>query len=211
MRGKELLTADRRSLLRASAITSIRVVITALVIVLMMTPIEALRYSRLEDQLLLVGILLVWTAVFLVVFRWQVLRIRRARHPQAAMVEALAVIFVIFLCVFSKVYHLVSVANPAAFTERLDFFGSAYFSLTVLATVGFGDITPVTQTARALTMLQMVLDLVLLGVAVRVITGATSRTLERRRAGASADDGANAEGNANPDDSANAEDVRPGV
>lgn len=184
MWGRDFLVSDRWSLLRASAVTSIRVIVTALVIVLMMTPIETMRYSRLGDQLLLVGILVVWTVVFMLVFRWQVVRIHRARHPQAAMVEALAVIFVIFLCVFSKVYHLVSVANPAAFTEPLDFFSSVYFSLTVLATVGFGDITPVTTTARALTMLQMVLDLVLLGVAVRVITGATSRALERRRAGA---------------------------
>jgi voltage-gated potassium channel len=185
MLSKDVLTSDRWSLLRASAITSIRVAVTALVVIAMMIPIRRMTYSRVQDQLVLIGFLVLWTAVFLVVFRWQILRVRRARHPQAAMVEALAVIFVIFVCVFSKVYHLVSVTNPDAFTEPLDFFSSVYFSLTILATVGFGDITPVTVTARALTMLQMVLDLILLGVAVRVISGTASRTLERRRGNAS--------------------------
>ncbi|MBU6245337.1 MAG: hypothetical protein KGP12_08995 [Actinomycetales bacterium] len=189
MLSKEVLTSDRWSLLRASAITSVRVIVTALVVIAMMIPIGRMSYSRVQDQLVLIGFLVLWTAVFLVVFRWQIRRVRRARHPQAAMVEALAVIFVIFVCVFSKVYHLVSVTNPGAFTEQLDFFSSVYFSLTILATVGFGDITPVTVTARALTMLQMVLDLILLGVAVRVISGTASRTLERRRGNASDEPG----------------------
>jgi voltage-gated potassium channel len=44
--------------------------------------------------------------------------------------------------------------------------------LTVLATVGFGDITATSQSARVLVMVQMVLDLVILGLGVQVFRGA---------------------------------------
>jgi alkylation response protein AidB-like acyl-CoA dehydrogenase len=63
----------------------------------------------------------------------------------------------------------------------MDFFAALYFALTVLSTVGFGDITPVGTVARGLTMVQMTLDLVLLGVAVRVITGAAQRARDRKQ------------------------------
>ena len=142
--------------------------------------------ARIETQLTLFGYLLVWTLVFFAVFRWQVRRVARSRQPQASLVEALAIIFVLFVAVFAKTYHMLSLANPASFTEELNFFSSVYFSLTILATVGFGDITPVTATARLLTMLQMVLDLILLGVAVRIVSGAAGRALEARHPQASA-------------------------
>jgi voltage-gated potassium channel len=50
----------------------------------------------------------------------------------------------------------------------------------VFATVGFGDITPVTELARILTTVQMVGDLVLIGLVLRVFLTAVERG--RRRA-----------------------------
>jgi hypothetical protein len=47
-----------------------------------------------------------------------------------------------------------------------------YFTVTVFATVGFGDIAPMTEAARVVTMVQMLGDLVVLGLVVRVILGA---------------------------------------
>ena len=44
--------------------------------------------------------------------------------------------------------------------------------LTVFATVGFGDITATSQSARVLVMVQMVLDLVILGLGIQVFRGA---------------------------------------
>jgi voltage-gated potassium channel len=55
-----------------------------------------------------------------------------------------------------------------------------YFTITVFATVGFGDITPTAQTSRLLVTVQMVLDLVLIGVVIRVFLSAVDRA--RRRA-----------------------------
>ncbi|MFM7145705.1 MAG: potassium channel family protein, partial [Actinomycetales bacterium] len=72
--------------------------------------------------------------------------------------------------------------DPRAFTEQLDAFSGYYFSLTVLATVGFGDITPVTTLARSFTMVQMAIDLALIGILVRIVSTAANRAMVRRQA-----------------------------
>jgi voltage-gated potassium channel len=49
-----------------------------------------------------------------------------------------------------------------------------YFTLTVFSTLGFGDITATSQSATVIVMVQMVLDLVILGLGVQVYRGAVS-------------------------------------
>ena len=65
-----------------------------------------------------------------------------------------------------------SYANPGAFTEPMDRTDAIYFTVTVFATVGFGDIAPVTTSARVVVTLQMVGDLLVLGVLLQAIVGA---------------------------------------
>jgi hypothetical protein len=55
--------------------------------------------------------------------------------------------------------------------------------VTVLSTVGFGDITPVTQAARALVMIQMIGDLFLVGIVAKVIVGAVQTGLRSKETG----------------------------
>jgi voltage-gated potassium channel len=52
----------------------------------------------------------------------------------------------------------------------------------VLSTVGFGDIAPVTTPARVATMVQMLLNIVVFGLAAKVIFGAVDVGLRRRAA-----------------------------
>jgi hypothetical protein len=54
-------------------------------------------------------------------------------------------------------------------------FDAVYFTVTVLATVGFGDIAAVTQTARILVTIQMLADLVLIGFVAKVLLGAAQQ------------------------------------
>jgi hypothetical protein len=56
-----------------------------------------------------------------------------------------------------------------------------YFTVTVFATVGFGDIAPVTESARVVVTLQMVGDLLVLGVLLQAIVGAVKLGRARRR------------------------------
>ena len=63
---------------------------------------------------------------------------------------------------------------------------SFYFCVVTLATVGFGDITPVSPTARAATTLQMVGDIILVSLVVQVIVGAMRQGLRRKESQTSA-------------------------
>ena len=92
-----------------------------------------------------------------------------------------------FLAVFAVVYGIISSQAPGSFTEDLDHFNAFYFALTVLATVGFGDITPVSEGARLACMVQMALDIAFIGAAVKILGGTAQRAVHARRA-KSADD-----------------------
>ena len=51
--------------------------------------------------------------------------------------------------------------------------------MTIFATVGFGDISPKSEAARLLTSGQMILDLIILGLGVRIILEAVQRGRSR--------------------------------
>ena len=79
----------------------------------------------------------------------QVWGITRARCPGLRAVEALALTAPLFLVMFAGVYVVVAQDNAANFsTHELTRTDALYFTLTVLSTVGFGDITATSQSAR---------------------------------------------------------------
>ena len=84
--------------------------------------------------------------------------------------------------------HAVSVVNPAvihayARTHLLRTKTDAlYFTVTTLATVGFGDVHPTGQVARAIVTAQIVFNLVFLGSLARLLTGQLQQRAARRRA-----------------------------
>lgn len=127
--------------------------------------------------------LMIWSAIIVGYLVWSLRKIGRDLHPEIRALETLTVTAVMVIAMFSKAYHLMSVAEANAFSEPLDAFTSYYFAVTVLATVGFGDITPVTTPARAVAMIQMVIDLVLLATLVRLVTMAVKANHLRRPSG----------------------------
>ena len=56
-----------------------------------------------------------------------------------------------------------------------------YFTVTVFSTVGFGDITAKTEAARLVVTGQMIADLVVIGLAVKVIAGAVKRGRQQQQ------------------------------
>lgn len=62
---------------------------------------------------------------------------------------------------FAIAYTFLSMANTKSFNVgALGIFDATYFSLTTAATVGYGDIVPISAAARSLVMAEIVLDLV---------------------------------------------------
>ena len=106
------------------------------------------------------------------VFAWQIRRISMAELPELRAVEALGIVVALFLVVFSGIYVAMSHEAVATFTQPLDHTRALYFTITVFSTVGFGDITPRTDTARLVVAAQMLLDLAIIGALVRLIFNA---------------------------------------
>ena len=121
---------------------------------------------------------------------WQIRAILRADYPALRAVEGLAVTIPLFLLLFAVVYFVMARAQSAAFTQPLSRTDSLYFTVTVFATVGFGDITATTQLARAVVTVQMVADLLVLGVLLKVVVGAVRTGQQRQTAGTTPPGGA---------------------
>jgi hypothetical protein len=117
--------------------------------------------------------------IFVIFFR-QFGRIERSDHPTGAAIEALFLVLGTFVTLFAFLYVALSDYSPKAFSEAVDKVDGIYFAVTVLSTVGFGDIVAQTREAKVLVTLQMVLDVVLLGAAVKLL-GLQAKNMRERR------------------------------
>ena len=111
---------------------------------------------------------------------WQVRGIARSPYPSLRALETLAVALPLFLMLFAGTYTVLSQVDPASFSEPMARTDAVYFTVTVFATVGFGDITPTTDSARMLVSGQMIIDLMVLGVVFKVLFGAVQAGRQRR-------------------------------
>jgi voltage-gated potassium channel len=170
------VTAPRRRLAQAMA----RATLTSTVLVVLYFKLPFTAVVDTSTALLLAGGL----ALFAAVIVWQVRSILRSAYPALRAIEATATAIPLFLLVFAAAYVKLADTEPGAFTEPLSRTDALYFTITVFATVGFGDIAPVTDAARIATMVQMVGDLLVVGLVLRVMLGAVKQGRERR-AGAS--------------------------
>ncbi len=155
------------------------------------TVLVALYYVSPLDQLVDVPLpvsLIVLLLVLLVVSILQVRAITEAAYPGVRAVEALATTVPLFLLLFAATYYLMAQDDPANFSaEPLTRTDTLYMTITIFSTVGFGDISAASQSARLVASLQMLLDLLVLGLGIRVFTSAVQRGRELK-----APDGGNA-------------------
>jgi hypothetical protein len=119
---------------------------------------------------------LVLSIMVLLVVTGSALRsIAKSTHPEVRAAEAVAVTLPMALMPFAAAYYAMSRTIPGSFSVALTRLDALYFMMTTFSTVGYGDITPKTQTARALVLSQMAVDLVLIGLLAKVILGAARR------------------------------------
>ncbi|HEY8320109.1 MAG TPA: ion channel [Amnibacterium sp.] len=151
---------------RAVVVVARLVVVVA---VLLLVYIEAPWEGRLD--LSLGAQLLGWLAVLVVVIWLDVRSVLRSRRPWQRAAEGAVLSIALLLLPFASAYVLLQQNDAASFSQPLTRVDGLYFAVTVFSTVGFGDITPVTETARVLVTVQIVVDLLLVGVITKVLLG----------------------------------------
>jgi voltage-gated potassium channel len=117
--------------------------------------------------------------LFGVVLVVEIRQISKHDHPTLRAGVALATIIPLFLVLFAWIYLTMSASDPGAFGGQLNRTGALYFTVTVFSTVGFGDIAPRSDPARVVAMVQMLSDLAVVGIVIRLILGAATRGLAR--------------------------------
>ena len=121
------------------------------------------------------------TLVLLATVAVQIRAIRMASYPVLRAIEAVALAVPLLVTIFASTYVLLSEADAGAFTEPLGRTDALYFTMVTLATIGFGDIAAVSETARVAVMVQIVANVAVLGVALKLIVG-VARVSARRAA-----------------------------
>ncbi|WTW93420.1 potassium channel family protein [Streptomycetaceae bacterium NBC_01309] len=119
-------------------------------------------------------------AAVMLLLSWQVRMIMSSPRPQLRAVEAVATVLPLFLLLFAAVYYLLGHSSSDSFSEPLSRSDALYFTVTVFTTVGFGDISPRSEPARLLVTGQMAIDLVLIGVAAKLLVGAVQEGMRRQ-------------------------------
>jgi hypothetical protein len=126
--------------------------------------------------LLVIGLL-----ALIALIGFQVHAIVRSPFPNLRAVQALAFTLPLFLLLFASTYYVMARLSPGSFGSHLSRTDAMYFTVTVFTTVGFGDISAKTEAARLVVTGQMISDLLVLGLGIRIIFGAVSRGEQRRR------------------------------
>lgn len=126
-------------------------------------------------------------AVVLVVYSaaavWSLLYINKSTHPMRAGFTLLAVMVTSMVVIFALTYLSLSIDNPANFNTELDKISALYFTMTILSTVGFGDIVATANPSRIAVMIQMVVGLSLITALARVLVEAARRAARKRYGG----------------------------
>jgi voltage-gated potassium channel len=164
------LTASQRRRLMVEALLRALTATTVLFAVYYLLPLQHLDGVPLE--LSLATALLVLLGVII----WEVRAILRSGRPGVRAIQALATTVPLFLILFAASYFVMAQDDPANFsTHTLTRTDALYLTVTIFSTVGFGDITATSQAARLLVSAQMVLDLLVIGLGIRVFVGAVER------------------------------------
>jgi hypothetical protein len=96
-------------------------------------------------------------------------RIATVDRPIIHAAQALLLLLTLLIVGFATVHYTLETAYPDELVGMETKIDGLYFSTTVATTVGFGDITPTGQVARAVVTVQMLFDLLFIGVAVRIL------------------------------------------
>ena len=157
--------------IRSAGVTLLIVVLATIVYFLLPVPG---RMSESSWMLLFVGGVLILGLLI-------ALMVRRLLHADIdARARSLIVLLACVVLFFSWANVTLS-KIPGQFADLHTKIDSLYFSISTLATVGFGDVHANGQLARAAVTLQILFNLVFLGTAIAMVTGLWRRQVQARR------------------------------
>lgn len=168
-RARDDLTPRRAWLLGLALVGRVLLTLAVLLAVYYLVPFDSALDASLVVWLL--GSLVLLTALGV----YQVRAILESPLPRMKAIEALTTLIPLLLISFASTFYLMSQDDPSNFTEPLTRTDALYFVVTVFSTVGFGDITAESQTARSGVTAQIVVNLVVVGLGLRIIVGAAER------------------------------------
>jgi voltage-gated potassium channel len=187
----QMMESARRR--RRAALGVLRSLTTIIVLVGLYYLLPLTRLASVPLAVTLVAGLLVLLAVAV----WQLRQIGRDRYPVVRAGVALATTVPLFLLLFASAYFVMARDNPANFnTHSLTRTDSLFFTVATFSTVGYGDITAASQAARLVVTAQIILDLLALGLGIRVFLGTVQRA--RQEPAEAADPAASPERNGSP-------------
>jgi hypothetical protein len=105
--------------------------------------------------------LALYVAMFAVFTLLMVKRFLPVGRPPAHRIAGAVTIYLLIGLMWAKLYQLVELLSPGAFRvpegESIDHASLGYFSFVTLATLGYGDISPVNIVARDLSVLEAII------------------------------------------------------
>lgn len=180
--GEGVLPGHPRERRRLIARSGLRILATTLGMFVLYAFVPVPGSSGAAALLATIGGLL----VFVGLIGWQLHTIVRAEHPVLRAIEVVAFALPLLVVVFAFTYLTLSRADPASFSEHLDRVDAMYYTVSTVATVGLGDITPTSIGARILVTFQMLFDLALIAGLARLVILATRTGLRRQNIDADA-------------------------
>lgn len=108
----------------------------------------------------------------------RIITIRQARYPLAQAFAVISLMVSVIVVGFAAGYYSLSLTDGQmnGIHTRLD---ALYFTIVTIGTVGFGDITPASQGARALVSIQIMLNLTLIATIIRLLGRVAAESRQR--------------------------------
>ena len=163
--GDAFVAGSPRSTLRKAMLTVLTVVVP--IVSFFVLPLDR-EFGELIAALLVIGA----AASLIPISIRQAQRVLTSPDPLFDAMRCIVSALVFLVVAFSSAYFVLAANYEDQISGLHTKLDAIYFTITILSTVGFGDISATGQTARAIVSGQMVINFAVLAVSLRVITWA---------------------------------------
>jgi hypothetical protein len=156
----------------SSHIPTRKIVLTALTALVPLAAYFVVPLDHRLGKVLAVVLVVAAAACLLPLSIHQARLVLRSEQPLFDATRCIVSGLVFLVTAFSVAYYVLGTAYEQQINGIETKLDALYFTVTILATVGFGDITATGQAARAVVVGQMIVNLAVLAVALRVVSWA---------------------------------------